>query len=237
MKRVAFSRTIGRLLFVSLALCAASWGQSGVDFVPQVDTYIGLTPAINVMLLAGGSVGSARKNESVIFGPSVNIAVLPFISPHLKTLNPDKSRFLTLQLGYRYIKSIPGNGGGQNRGIVALTPRVPLPAKLQLADRNRVDLDGMPNQFTWLYRNRVTLARSFQIRSFILTPYSEVEVFYNCQTGQWTKYSYFFGSTFRVNTKMQLDPYFVRQNPIESSSNTFNGVGLRLELFFNTKGK
>ncbi len=202
------------------------------QFWPQIDTYISLTPDVDVMLLAAGSTDGDATNQHVAFGPNIDIAVLPFLDPHLKTLNPEKKKFLTFRAGYRYIDTISGSGSWENRGLLELTPRFPLPARFQISDENRIDLRGLPRQFTWRYRNKVQLGRSFQVREFIFTPYASTEVFYDCKTGNWTRYNYAFGTTYRVTQKMQLEPYYQHGIPIVRTGKEARAIGLKLELFF-----
>ena len=120
----------------------------------------------------------------------------------------------------------------QNNGVLELTPRFPLPLKLQMADRNRIDLRGLHTGFTWRYRNRLTVARTFDIRRFNLTPYGEAEIFYNCETGQWSQYSYSFGAFSKVTEKVQVESWYKRLTTITQPITTTNIVEVKLSLFF-----
>lgn len=51
------------------------------------------------------------------------------------------------------------------------TSNFPLKAGALILDRNRADLDWKSGSFTWRYRNKLTLERTFTIRS-----YSGIEV-------------------------------------------------------------
>lgn len=214
-------------------LAAAAAAQTGVEFKPQVDTYYGLTPNIDVYLLAEGTTGADGANPEVVIGPNIDIAVLRFVDPHLLVLNPARSKYLTFTAGYRYVQEIGGQSAVQNNGVLELTPRFPLPLRLEIADRNRIDLRGLPNRFNWRYRNRLTLSRSFKIRSLAVTPYGEGEIFYDCSSGVWTKYSYQTGAIFRLTDHVELEPYYKRLNTIQTSAERLNQIGLRLSLFFH----
>jgi hypothetical protein len=218
-----------------IGFATGACAQSGTVFWPQIETYIGLTPTTSLFLMAGGSPGEDGKHQQIIFGPSIDISLWPFLNPHLKTLNPDKSKYLTFAAGYRYLETI-NTSTPENRGVIDLTPRVPLPWHLQLGDRNRIDLRGLPDTFTWRYRNRPGLARSFQLRKFVLTPYGEAEIFYDCKLGQWTQYTYIFGSIFKLSSRVEIDTSFKHRISIPNPNNTLNTVGLKLLLFFNNPG-
>jgi len=218
------------LLLISLAAVASA--QSGTIVWSQVETYVGLTPNINLMFLAEGSPGVNGEHPTLVLGPNVDIALWPFLT-HLKTNNPERSKYLTLRLGYRYNRALD-TSKVSNVGVIELTPRVPLPLKLQLSDRNRIDLRGLPAGFTWRYRNRLTLLRTFTIHKFDLTPYGEAEVFYNCETGQWTQYSYGFGAISRLTPKIELDTSYKRRIGIVPPYAEVNVVRVKLLLFFHT---
>ena len=205
-------------------------------FWSQVNTYVGLTPNMSFMFLASGTPGKDADHPSVVFGPNLDIAVLPFLTPHLKVNNPERSKYLTFRIGYRYVRNLYGANAMENNGVLELTPRIPLPRKFQIADRNRIDLRGLEKQFSWRYRNRLAIARSFQIRDFALTPYGEAEVFYNCETGQWTQYNYRFGVITRFSPKIEVETWFKRTTTIVQPIASVDVVGVKLILFFRTFG-
>ena len=219
------------LLFV-IAFAVAASAQSGTVFLSQVNTYVGLTPNTDLMFLASGTPGLDGEHPTLVLGPNFDIALWPFLT-HLKTNNPEASKYLTLRLGYRYIRALDTNKV-QNTGVIELTPRFPLPLQLQLADRNRIDLRGLPDRFSWNYRNRLGLLRSFQIHNFALTPYGEAEIFYNCEIGEWTQYSYTFGAISRLTPKVELDTSYRRRIAIVPPYATANVVRVKLILFFHT---
>ena len=220
------------MLLLTIGLAIGARAQSGTIFWSQVDTYVGLTPNTDLMFLAAGSPGLHGDHPILVLGPNFDVALWPFLT-HLKTNNPERSKYLTLRLGYRYVRALD-TSKVQNTGVIELTPRFPLPLKLQLADRNRIDLRGLPDGFTWRYRNRVTLLRSFQIRRYVFTPYGEAEIFYNCDSGEWTQYTYTFGAISKINQRMELDTWFRRRTELVEPMSTVNIAGVKLLLFFRS---
>jgi hypothetical protein len=201
-------------------------------FWSQVNTYIGLTPDTTLMLLASGTPGKDGQTPTLVLGPTLSIAMLPFLSPRLITDAPERSKYLTFQVGYRYVKNLYGRAVAQNNGVLALTPRLPLPLGLQIADRNRIDLRGLSDRFSWNYRNRLTLARSFQAGGLAFTPYAQAEVFYNCEFGYWSQYNYSFGVISRLSAKVEVDTWYKRQITMANLPVSTNVAGVKLLLFF-----
>lgn len=202
-------------------------------FWSQVDTYVGLTHSIDFMMLASGSPGKDESHPEFVLGPNLDIALLNFI-PHLKLTNPERSKYLTFRVGYRYVKNLYGKETAQKNGVLELTPRLPLPLGFEIGDRNRIDLQGLPKQFSWRYRNRLTLARSFQVRKFAFTPYGSVEEFYNCELGEWAQYNWRVGVISRITPKVEVETWFRRTNTIVAPIATVDVVGVKLVLFFHT---
>jgi hypothetical protein len=114
---------------------------------------------------------------------------------------------------------------------VELTAHLPLPAKLQLSDRNRADLRVIQGQFSWRYRNRITLEKSFKLHKYPITPYGQAEFYYNSQSDSWDKRIYRFGLNFPIHHGAELNPYYERQNNT-SKPNHVNAFGFTLSLYF-----
>ena len=231
-KALPISRTVLCGLLFVIATTVAAHAQTETVFWPQIETYVGLTPNTDLMFLAEGTAGLDGEHPALVLGPNLDIALWPFLT-HLKTNNPERSKYLTLRLGYRYNRALD-TGKVANIGVIELTPRFPLPLKMQLADRNRIDLRGLPNRFTWNYRNRVTLLRTFTIHKFDLTPYGDAEIFYNCEIGEWTQYSYGLGAISRLTSKIELDTSYKRRIAIVPPYAEANVIRLKLLLFFHS---
>ncbi len=221
------------LLLLVIVLAGAAQAQSSNVFWSQVDTYVGLTPTTDLMFLAAGTPGASDAQPRLVLGPNFDLQLWPFLS-HIKSSNPERRNHLSFRAGYRYVRNLYGHDYMQNNGVLELTPRFPLPLKIQMADRNRIDLRGLHTGFTWRYRNRLTVARTFDIRRFNLTPYAETEIFYDCSTGQWGQYSYTFGAFSKVTKKIQVESWYKRQTTITEPITATNVVEIKLSLFFRS---
>ncbi len=234
-----------RVWFLLLPLSVAGYAQSPAPltaqatptvFWSQVDTYVGLTKAVNFMMLASGTPGKDSDHPEFVLGPNLDIALLDFL-PRLKLNNPERNKYLTFRVGYRYVKNLYGQETAQKNGVLELMGRIPLPAGFQIGDRNRIDLRGLPTGFSWRYRNRLSLSRSFEIHHFAFTPYGEAEIIYDCETGQWTQYNYDFGVISRLTSKVEVDTWYKRVDTIVAPTTSTNVAGVKLLLFFRNLNK
>jgi hypothetical protein len=146
-------------------------------------------------------------------GPSIQLYLKPLIELKNTTtfdLDDTRSGFLVLETGYRYITA-PGAAPG-NRMLTAVTFNLPLAAGIRLSDRNRADLDWKSGIFTWRYRNKLSLGRTFGIRSYHLIPYVAAEPYYESQRGKWSTTALYVGSLFPVGKHVQFNSYYEHEN-------------------------
>jgi hypothetical protein len=116
---------------------------------------------------------------------------------------------------------------------VAATPRLPLVWNILLSDRNRMDLDWSQNQFTWRYRNRLTLERRLAVRSYHPGPYVSAEVFYQSQYQKWSTTALYAGCLLPLSKRFQFDAYYEHQNITSKKPNQqLNQFGLILNMYF-----
>jgi hypothetical protein len=87
-------------------------------------------------------------------------------------LDESEKRPLTFRLAYRILPS--PSAPTENRGILELTPRFPLKSGVVIWDRNAADLRLIEGRFSWRYRNRLSLGRTFVINRYHFPPYSAV---------------------------------------------------------------
>jgi hypothetical protein len=122
------------------------------------------------------------------------------IKPLLKLKNitvfdlDDSKKHLVLEAGYRYITA-PG-AVAENRLQTIATSNFPINAQFLISDRNLADLDWK-NGFTWRYRNKLTIERTFTVHSYHLIPYAAAEAYYESQYAKWSTTDLYAGFCFR----------------------------------------
>jgi hypothetical protein len=104
-------------------LCKPTYAQDRSEFWPEFDTYVNLSSRTRLFFLAALSSDQDTKNVQAEFGPNIDFFVRPFARVRLRDADPSKSKLLTLRVGYRYLPTLRGTGGTENRGVVELTPR------------------------------------------------------------------------------------------------------------------
>lgn len=224
-----------RLCFLTLVLWFATNGTTSAraqaaqfEFLPKIDAYKHFTEKLQGEFVISRTADADTFN-SIQVGPQLNISLRPILRSALLRRNETSYKYLSFGVGYRYIANT--DKPPENRGIVELTARYPLPVNMQLSDRNRADLRVIQGQFSWRYRNRVTLERSFNFYKNPITPYAQAEFYYNTKSDTWDKKIYQFGLNFPVHHRAELNPYYERQDNT-SKPDYVNAFGFTVSLYF-----
>jgi hypothetical protein len=226
-------KTIGRWAFLACFACLPARAQE-VQFIPEVDSYLKLNSLVRTYLEAKDDRDGGDSTQFAV-GPSLQLYLKPLIKlKHVTAFDLDdsKSRALVVEAGYRYIDE--PNAPTENRMVLAVTSNFPMKAGFHISDRNRADLDWKKGSFTWRYRNKLTVQRTFAIGSYHLIPYVAAEPFYESQYSKWSTTSLYAGCLFPVGKHVEFNTYYEHDNNTNKRPNMQqSSVGLALYLFFS----
>jgi hypothetical protein len=202
-----------------------------VQFLPETDVYLKLSPSWRTYVQAQNDQDAGGSPELSI-GPSVQRYVKPLLKLKNITvfdLNDSKKRALVLEAGYRYITA-PG-AVAENRLQTIATAHFPMKAQFLISDRNRADLDWK-NGFTWRYRNKLTVERTFAVNSYHFIPYAAAQAYYESQYAKWSTTDLYAGCLFPVGKYVEFDPYYRHENNTGKAPNEQqNAIGLAVYFF------
>jgi hypothetical protein len=205
-----------------------------VEFLPEVDTHVTVNTFLRTYLQVKDDRDEGSSSQFSI-GPSLQFYLKPILKLKQITafdLDDSKPRPLVLEAGYRYLTA--PNGPPTNRLEPVLTTHFPLTAGFLISDRNRADLDWKSGEFHWRYRNKLTLERTFAVRSYHLIPYVAAEPYYVEQYKKWSTTDLYAGALFPIGKHVQLNIYYEHENNTGKAPNQpENDIGLALELYFS----
>ena len=116
---------------------------------------------------------------------------------------------------------------------VRSAPQFPLPLGIQADDRNRIDLRFIEgSDFSWRYRNRITVQRTFKVHRFVFSPYVQGEFFYSSRSQSWNKTTFQAGADFPFHKHFDFELYYEHDNNVGSTPNTVNALGLTAYIYF-----
>jgi hypothetical protein len=225
-------------LATAVTVCPTLSAQSGQEqFLPEIDSYWTLTPVMRVETLVARTKDGDTFNSATA-GSGIDFFVKPLSSTRRTNWDEANRKLLAFGLTYRYVHNV--DKASENRLQFDMSPKYPLPKDMLLDDRNRLELRIISGGVTWRYRNRLTFQRTFQARRFRFTPYARAEAFYEINQGEWSELTYSFGGYIPIRERIELEPYYERQQLFGSKPSHVNAVGITLAFYFKrntaTKG-
>jgi Protein of unknown function (DUF2490) len=208
---------------------------------PSIEVYINVKPKVRLYLL--GSVSKAVEDGELFNAQSYEAQ----FGAHVDYI---PNEHLILRAGYRYGRAIGNNDTGfrEHRLLSEQMLRKLLPGDILLTDRNREDFRFITGDFSFRYRNRLTIEREFQFkapffRHRTITPYVSGEIGYDTRFGVWNRNRYAIGvvqslrrgpilRTLLPKRQINLDLYLMRQNDSRSSPPHVNALGASLIFHF-----
>ena len=207
------------------------------QFWPAIDVYINLKPTVRLYFLDAVSKsvedGEVRNAEAFEAQIGAHIDYIP-------------NTHVILRTGYRFGRSVGSTSEPfkEHRFLTEQTLRTLLPVGLLLSDRNREEFRFVNGDFSFRYRNRVTVEREFHLfKNRTITPYVSGEIFYDTRYGVWNRNRYAVGVQLSLRRgqlmkmllpKRQgiLDLYLMRQNDSRSDAPHVNALGAALSFYF-----
>jgi len=203
------------------------------ELLPEIDAYYKLNSDVRVWFQAKETREFGDRVSAEI-GPSLDFFLKPWIKLKNATvfdLDDTKGRLVLFSIGYRYLPY--ANAPPKNRLEPFVTFNFSMKGKLLLSDRNRADLNWQSGNFSWVYRNRLTVKRTFSIRRYHLSPYASVETGYTSKYSKWSDTAIYAGCLFPISKHVEFNPYYEHQNNTGKSPNLqLNQLGLMLNLYF-----
>jgi len=207
---------------------------------PEAQAFLKLGGRLRLHLLGDGWYapaswtpdGTASESEAET-GAHLDVTLKPIARPKLRTRHWERERYLWARVGYDYIWA-PGDPAEpihENRGIVELTGRVPLPGQLWAVNRARVDLRDKNGKYSTRYRERLMLERETPIFGLETVPYVSAEVLYDTRYDAWSEQRYHAGLEMVLDARWRLEPYYLRQEDQRSEPAHTNAFGLVLKYY------
>jgi len=207
------------------------------EFWPEVDVYIKVKPKVRLYLL--GTVSKSVEDGELRNAQGFEAQ----IGAHIDYIPNDH---VILRAGYRYGTSVGDSDDPfkEHRLLTEQTLRKMLPGELLLSDRNREDFRFVNGDFSFRYRNRVTIEREFHLfKQRTITPYVSGEIFYDTRYDIWNRNRFAVGIQQSLRRgplrrmllperQVILDLYYMRQNDSRSETQHVNGIGAALAFYF-----
>ncbi len=199
------------------------FGPTGsTSYQPEIDAYFRLADRLRLQAQVQPSLVPEQQVSQLSFGLYGSLFVADFLRD---LLSPDeaKDHVVDVRLGVIYTATLdPGTGSPGNLWTVQfeITPRYDLPGEILASLRNRVSfnwaVDGASG-FTFRYRGRFQLEREFDVARVPVTPFVNVELFWQQPPAMWTQ--------FRIQGGVQVGfEWFARGQAVELNWSAITGL-------------
>jgi hypothetical protein len=205
---------------------------------PEVDAFFKLSSRVRLFLLlapiyspqswTGDETASFGELE---FGPFVDVTLKP-IPRRLQRADWERARYLWARVGYTHLSDFAGAPESyENRGILEITGRLPLPGAVWMVGRARVDLRDRNDAFSTRYRYRMQVERETLLFRAATVPYVNAEPFYDSRYDAVVRWRFEAGIEIALSDHWRLEPHYLRQEDSSSEPRHTNAFGLIIKSF------
>jgi hypothetical protein len=227
------------LLLAALCACQALGGGAlaadASEFWPELSAFIGLRPGMRAYLDAASVRGKETDQASQDASAALDISLKPILRPELQSEDWQRSRYLWARIGYTRVSKVDDGGGrslAENRGVLAVHGRIPLPAEVWVESRTRADLRWIGDDYSTRYRFRLEANREFGVKDRPVLPYFNVEWFYDTRYADWARILYQAGVEVTVNKGFRYELYLARQNDRLPEVRSVSALGVVAKFYF-----
>ena len=222
------------VLCACLALGDTASADDPWELWPEAQLFVGLNPRTRVFLNGAYAKGKESDERSLDTAAYLDISLLP-VGPRrrrsLRTEDWQRNRYFWARVGYdRVFKVTEAEGSpsvAEDRGILSLWGKTPLPGDVWLESRARADLRWIGADYSTRYRWRFEATREFVAFDHSVVPYLNVEWFYDTRYDGWARTLYQAGAEVTVHRHFRFELNLSQQTdtlPETSRLNAFSVV-------------
>jgi Protein of unknown function (DUF2490) len=191
------------------------------EFWPELDTWIKLDDSTRLLLATDGT----RDRDS---GDRVDSDVAAYVDYRF-------SSRISFRAGYDYSDTPPTVPGDphriERRCVLDTSYNWQLDDATKLTNRVRADLRDIAGSNSYRIRDRLKLQHETRIGRQPVTPYGNIEAFYDSRYDTVSRYRLEIGATTPLSKDIEIDLYVGRQRDSQPSDKYANGIGLTLNLY------
>jgi hypothetical protein len=204
------------------------------EFWPQASAFVDLREGTR--LYFDGSI--ARGKESTLrtldLSAFVDLSIQPILREDLRTDDWQRARYVWARLGYTHVGKVDEGQGEttENRGVLSIYAKAPLPAEVWIEGRARVDLRWLGDEFSKRYRLRFDVTREFTLLEHTVVPYVNGEAFYDERYDGISRLLYQIGTEVTVSKGFRYEIYIGWLEDRLPSASTLLALGAVAKWYF-----
>ena len=225
---------VAAVLCAAGALAGAAQAADSSEVWPEADAFYRLSPATRLFFAIPFSESAETDTQGWSLEGYLDVSIKPILRKYLQTEDWQRSRFLWMRIGYARVGKAT-NGERQtpeDRGVVAIYGKLPLPAQIVVEGRARTDLRWIDNAYANRNRLRVEATRELTVGERTVVPYFNVEWFYDTRYDGWSRTLYQAGAEITVNPHFRYEVYVARQNDRLPKDQDLNALGFTAKWYY-----
>jgi len=232
-----------RLDFLFVLACASFsfagpvQAENTSELWPELSGYVQLDERSRAFFDAAYALGKESDVKSADIAAYLDVSLKPIARRRRDLLTKDwqRNRYLWARVGYdRVFEATDASGvdGTEDRGVIALYARAPLPASVWLESRTRADFRWIGDDYSNRYRFRLDLSREFNGLKRAVTPYINVEWFYDTRYDDWSRTLSTLGTEVTLTDHFRYEVYVARQADRLPEEKELNALGVVLKWYY-----
>jgi hypothetical protein len=219
----------------SLSLAGGARAADASEFWPELNGFVQLNDRTRAFFDLAYALGKESDVRSGNVAAYLDLSLKPVARQELLTGDWQRNKYLWARVGYDRIFEVTDSAGvevAENRGVVALFGRVPLPAATWLEARTRADFRWIGGEYSNRYRFRLDLSREFAVRERAVVPYCNVEWFYDTRYDDWSRTLATLGAEVTMTDHFRYEVYVARQADRVPEEKDLDALGVVLKWFY-----
>jgi hypothetical protein len=234
--KVSFLILVLSVLASAASLCAQ---ETANQLWPEIKTFVTISGKTRLYFdYAATRTDNLATFSDGMFGTYLDFYFLRLIRSRAEPrVDIARSKTILIRAGY-FLDRSPADSENPYIAHVPsleLHPRIELPGKIQVTDRNRFDLRIVDGAYQPRYRNRIRFDRTFRSGRFELTPYTDAEFFYSWQYDRFFRTRVEAGVEWAVTRHIILEACYTRQRDTYPSDGSVNALGIVAQFFLRNK--
>jgi hypothetical protein len=220
----------------SLACAGSARAADTTEFWPEFNGFVQLNERSRVFFDAAYALGKESDVKSGNLAAYLDVSLKPIARMRRDLLTDDwqRNKYLWARIGYDRIFEATDSTGVEvveNRGVIALYGRVPLPAAVWLETRSRADFRSIGGEYSNRYRFRLDLSREFAVRDRAVVPYCNFEWFYDTRYDDWARTLLTLGAEVTMTDRFRWEVYVARQADRLPEEKDLDALGVVLKWY------
>jgi len=225
------------LACASLSFAESTHAADASELWPEFNGFWQLNDRARAFFDLAYALGKESDVKSGNLAAYLDVSLKPISPLRRDLLSEDwqRNKYLWARVGYDRIFEATDSTGlvvVENRGVIAVSGRVPLPAAAWLETRTRADFRWIGGEYSNRYRFRLDLSREFAVRDRALVPYFNFEWFYDTRYDDWARTLATLGAEVTATDRFRYEVYLARQVDRLPESKNLDALGVVLKWYF-----